>query len=157
MNDTSFDLAEEEIADVIADKAAYFSNSEERNLVGLEFLLGAAATLGSLFLYSFIEEANKQAKRLGKLSARKLGDVIADYLKNPHAKEEHKSVRKKASETAQKLTSAEFDTHLAIAQSDMFQLLIEAGLPETSAQTVAKKTATAMLKALKESFKTMPA
>ncbi|MES2206262.1 MAG: hypothetical protein V4525_05620 [Pseudomonadota bacterium] len=154
MNHTSFDLAEEEIADAIADKAAYFSNPEERNLVGLEFLLGAAATLGSLFLYSFIEEANKQAKRLGKLSARKLGDVIADYLKNPNAKEEHNSVRKKASETAKKLAPAEFDIHLATAQSDIFQSLIEAGLPETSAQAVAKKTAAAMAKALKESLKT---
>ncbi len=137
----------------MADKVAYFSDSRERNLVGMEFLLGAAATLGTLFLYSFIEEANKQAKRIGKLSARKLGDLIAEYLKDSKSKEEHKTVRKKARETVKKLAPAVFDASLVAAQSDIFQSLIESGLPETAAHSIAQKTAAAMAKVLKESVK----
>lgn len=149
--DDPFELADEEIADSISGNISYFGDPRQRNLIGLEFVIGAATTVGLLFLHSFLKEAGKQAERLGKLGAKRLGDIVAEWLKTPKPERdrETKQVRGKAKELAARLPAKDVDARIADARADLVKRLTEAGMPEDSARTIAAKTAASMTKALK--------
>jgi hypothetical protein len=153
--DDPFELADEEIADSISGSISYFGDPRERNLLGLEFVIGAATTLGVLFLHSFLKEAETQVKRLGKLAAKRIGDIVAEWLKTPKPERERetKLLRGKAKELAAQLPAKDIDARIADARMDLVKRLTEAGMPEDSARKIAGKTAASMTKALKPPLK----
>jgi hypothetical protein len=123
--------------------------------LGLEFVIGAAAAIGLLFLHSFLKEAGKQAERIAKLSAKRLGDLIAERLKVPKPERERETQQMcgKARELAARLPAKDLDARLAGARADIARALAEAGIPQDSAQTIAAKTAASMTRALKSAAK----
>jgi hypothetical protein len=153
--DDEFELADEEIADAISANISYFGDPGQRNLLGLEFVIGAATTVGLLFLHSFLKEAGRQAERIGKLGAKRIGDLVAQRLKasKPEQERATKQVRGKARELAARLPAKELDARLADARADIVRVLAVAGIPEDSARTIAGKTAASMTKALKAAAK----
>jgi hypothetical protein len=151
VDDDAFDLADDEIADAISGNVSYFGDPGQRNLLGMEFVIGAATTLGILFLHSFLKEAETQAKRLGKLAAKRIGDAVAEWLKTPKPEREReaKEVRGKARALSAHLSASEVDARIADARADLVKRLTDAGMPEDSARKIAARTATSIGKALK--------
>ena len=155
MDDEPFDVADEDIADAIAANISYFGDSSQRNLFGLEYVISAAGLLGVIFLHGFLEESGKQAKRIARLSAKKIGDLIAERLQQPKAARERETTqaRGKARKLAKQLSPKELDARVADAQEHVAQSLADAGLPDAAAKSIAAKTAASMKRALKSAPK----